>query len=54
MTRRSPRQTSFLQDAIAPWKTDGLLREAQAGLLTNVIEVLPFNWGPLAKHSFWV
>lgn len=36
------------------WKTEGLLPEAQAGLLANTIEVQPFDWRRLAKYSFWV
>ena len=49
----SPKQASFLQDAIAQWKTERLLPVAQAGLLANTIEVQPFDWRRLAKYSFW-
>jgi hypothetical protein len=54
MTKLSPKQASFLQDVIGQWKTEGLLRKTQAGLLTNAIEVLLFDSRRLAKHSFWV
>ncbi|NOS76345.1 MAG: hypothetical protein HOP35_00205 [Nitrospira sp.] len=44
------KQAVVLRDAIAQWKQDGVIQEAQATTLAATIEVQYFDWRKLAKH----
>ncbi len=48
------KQAAVVQEAIARWKQDGVIPEAQAAILAGTIEVQYFDWRKLAKYSFWI
>ncbi len=48
------KQAAVVQEAIARWKQDGVIPDAQAATLAGTIEVQYFDWRKLAKYSFWI
>jgi len=48
------KQAAVVREALAEWKRDGLIAEAQAATLAGTIEVQDFDWRRLAKYSFWI
>lgn len=48
------KQAAVLRDAIEQWKREGVLPDAQAGMLAGTIEVQTFDWRRLAKYSFQI
>jgi hypothetical protein len=48
------KQATVVRDAIAQWKRDGVIPDAQAATLDATIEVQYFDWRKLAKYSFWI
>jgi hypothetical protein len=48
------KQAAVVREAIARWKQDGVIPDAQAATLASTIEVQYFDWRKLAKYSFWI
>lgn len=48
------KQAAIVRDTIERWKEGGVIPEAQAAMLAATIEVQYFDWGKLAKYSFWI
>lgn len=48
------KQAAVVREALAEWKREGLIAEAQAATLAATIEVQYFDWRRLAKYSFGI
>lgn len=48
------KQGKLLNEAITEWQRRKLISEEEAERLTNSFTVINFDWGLLAKYSFWI
>jgi len=48
------KQGEFLKQIIQYWESEKLISSDVADNLKNNISVRPFDWGKLAKYSFWI
>ena len=48
------KQGKFLTDTIHTWKTNHIVSDDEANKLIQSFSIRPFDWGRLAKYSFWI